>query len=157
MSRGDEVRRVRRGAGLAVSPGTRRVLLVVLGVVALGIGGWAYFAPEAWYGSFPGFGLRWLPVLGPYNQHLSSDVGALYLGFAVLTLLAASRAADTALVRATGAAWLVFNVFHTAYHLRHLDMHSATDNLLNAVSSGAFLLISAALLLPLRRGSAATG
>lgn len=156
MDRSGEARRDRRGAGPALGPGARRVLLVVLGVVALGIGGWAYSAPEAWYGSFPGFGLRWLPVLGPYNQHLSSDIGAFYLGFATLTLLAAGRPTDTALIRVTSAAWLVFNLFHTAYHLRHLDMYSATDNLLNAVSLGVFLLISAALLLPLRRASTTT-
>ncbi|MCG8920485.1 hypothetical protein L6E12_32435 [Actinokineospora sp. PR83] len=145
-----------RAPGPALGAGTRRVLLVVLGVVALGIGGWAYLTPQAWYESFPGFGLRWLPVLGPHNQHLSSDIGAFYLGFATLTLIAAGRPTDTTLVRVTGAAWLVFNAFHTAYHLRHLDMYSATDNLLNAVSLGAFLLISAALLLPLRRGSTTT-
>lgn len=126
----------------------RRALLLVLAVVAAFVGGWASFATASWYRSFPGLGLHWLPVLGPYNEHLAKDVGAMYLALAVLSLTAARRAADTRLAQAAGLTWLVFSVPHFAYHMRHLDMYGARDKALNVVTLGLFVLAGAALLLP---------
>jgi hypothetical protein len=80
---------------------TKSVRVVLLGLLALsglGVGGWAYFASEHWYQTFPGLGHHWLPVLGPYNQHLVKDVGAMYLGLAALTAFALWKAADTTVV-----------------------------------------------------------
>jgi hypothetical protein len=128
----------------------RRALLLVLAVVAAFVGGWACFATASWYRSFPGLGLHWLPVLGPYNEHLAKDVGAMYLALAVLGLTAARRAAGTRLAQAAGLTWLVFSVPHFAYHMRHLDMYGARDKALNVVTLGLFVLAGAALLLPAR-------
>ena len=47
------------------------------------IGLTAAFAPHAFYDDFP-FVTHWVNLLPPYNEHLVTDVGGLYLGFAVL-------------------------------------------------------------------------
>jgi hypothetical protein len=130
---------------------TRRVLLLVIAVSAAYVGVWAYFLPGSWYRSFPGLGRHWLPVLGPYNEHLARDVGALYLGLAVLALSAARWAADNRLAAVAGLAWLVFSVPHLAFHLRHLDMYGTADQLLNVVALGFLVVASAALMLPARK------
>ena len=57
------------------------ILAIQAGIVAV----WAIFAPEAWYRSFPGFGLNWVAMDGPYNHHLASDVGAFFLAMGVVT------------------------------------------------------------------------
>lgn len=53
----------------------RRILLAFLLLTGLVTGAWAYVAPMSWYTTFPGFGLSWLPQLGPFNEHLVKDVG----------------------------------------------------------------------------------
>lgn len=125
----------------------RRVLLALLALTAAYVGVWAAFMPTSWYGSFPGFGRHWLPVLGPYNEHLSRDVGALYLALAALSAGAAKRTADAYTVRLTGVVWLVFSVPHLIYHLRHLDMYSGSDRPLNVVALGLFVVAGAVLLM----------
>ncbi|MYS18773.1 hypothetical protein GTW78_00490 [Streptomyces sp. SID4948] len=112
------------------------------------VGVWAFFLPASWYRAFPGFGRHWLPVLGPYNEHLARDVGALYLALAVVTLSAARRAGDGRLAGTAGLAWLVFGVPHLVFHLRHLDMYGSADQVLNVVALGWFVVVGAALLVP---------
>ncbi|MCS7478624.1 hypothetical protein ACFFQW_13635 [Umezawaea endophytica] len=129
---------------------SRRVVLLLLAVVAASVGCWAYFAPVHWYDTFPGFGHRWLPVLGPYSEHLVKDVGAAYLGLTALSLAAAWRAADTYVVRIAGAGWTVFNVLHLAYHLQHLGMYQPVDQVLNVVALVSIAIGGAVLLLPAR-------
>jgi hypothetical protein len=130
---------------------TRRVLLLVIAVSGAYVGVWAYFLPGSRYRSFPGLGRHWLPVLGPYNEHLARDVGALYLGLAVPALSAARWAADNRLAAVAGLAWLVFSVPHLAFHLRHLDMYGTADQLLNVVALGFLVVASAASMLPARK------
>ncbi|UWE08678.1 hypothetical protein [Actinacidiphila bryophytorum] len=131
---------------------SRRVLLLLLAAAGAYVGVWAYFFTGSWYRSFPGFGLHWLPVLGPYNEHLSKDVGALYMALAVLSLGAARRPDNGQVVALTGLTWLVFSVPHFVYHMQHLDMYNGRDQVLNVISLGAFVLAGAALLLPARGG-----
>jgi hypothetical protein len=128
----------------------RRWLLLVTALLGLFVGGWALAAPHYWYDSFPGAGRHWLPILGPYNEHLTRDVGSLYLALVALSAGAAARAADTYLVRLTGAAWLVFSIPHLLYHALHLDVYPPLDQALNVVGLGYFVLAGAAMLLPLR-------
>ena len=130
---------------------TRRTVLVLLALSAALVGPWAYFAPENWYATFPGFGHHWLPVLGPYNEHLVKDVGAMYLGLLALSLAALGRATDTYLTRTTGAAWTVFNTLHLTYHLQHLGMYQPTDQALNAITLSTVTIASALLLLPTKK------
>ncbi|WP_345641079.1 hypothetical protein [Streptomyces tremellae] len=126
----------------------RRVLLLVLAALGAYTGGWAYFLTGSWYRSFPGFGLSWLPVLGPYNEHLAKDTGALYLALAALSCCAARWAGDRRLTAVTVLTWLVFSVPHLVHHLRHLDMYGTTDQVLNGVVLGFFAAAAAALAVP---------
>jgi len=135
---------LRRPSCMSVT--VRRAILLVLTALALYVGVWAYFATGSWYRSFPGFGLDWLPVLGPSNEHLAKDVGALYLALAVLSASAARWADDARLVRVTGLTWLVFSVPHLAFHVRHLDMYGTRDQVLNVVTLGLFVVAGAALM-----------
>jgi hypothetical protein len=125
----------------------RRILLVVLALSAADVGIWAQFAPASFYREFPGPGMHWLTVLGPYNEHLIRDVGGLYLALLVMTTGALVRATDAYLVRVCAGAWAVFSVGHLAFHLAHLGMYGTRDQLLNVVALGGTLLIAIALLL----------
>jgi hypothetical protein len=122
-----------------------RVCLALLLLSACYVGGWAYLAPYHWYAHFPGFGLRWLPQLGPYNEHLAKDVGAMYLALAVLTLVALARPRDRASTRIAGATWLVFNVLHLAYHTTMLGRYGPTDRVLNVVTLSLVVLLAVPL------------
>jgi hypothetical protein len=132
----------------------RRVLLVFLLISAFGVGSWAYFAPMSWYTTFPGFGLRWLPPLGPFNEHFVKDVGAMFLGLAVLSVGALAMVVNDGVVRLVAATWLTFNTFHFVYHLQMLHVYGTLDKVLNVIVLGALLLASAALLAPVRHGRA---
>jgi hypothetical protein len=89
--------------------GIARVALVLLAAQALYGGVWAQLAPRSFYGRFP---------LGPYNEHLLRDAGALVTGMGILALAAALVPATLMLVTA-GVAWLVYAVPHVAYHIGH--------------------------------------
>ncbi|PSM43973.1 hypothetical protein C6Y14_06245 [Streptomyces dioscori] len=131
----------------------RYAALGFLGVTALYTGVWAYFAPKEWHASFPGFGMSWLPQLGPYNEHLAKDAGAMFLALAVLTAIAlrsVRSVRDNRLVQTTGAVWLVFNVLHLSYHMQHLGMYGTRDQILNVVVLTALVLASAVLLVPVK-------
>lgn len=126
----------------------RYASLGLLAVLALYTGIWAYFAPKEWYENFPGFGLSWLPQLGPYNEHLAKDAGAMFLALAVLTIITLRSVRNTRLVQTTGAVWLVFNVLHFSYHVQHLDMYGTRDQVLNVVGLAVLMLLAALLLVP---------
>ncbi len=126
----------------------RYASLGFLAATALYTGIWAYFSTASWYAHFPGLGLSWLPELGPYNEHLSKDVGAMFLALAVLTIITLRSVHNTRLVRTTGAVWLVFNVLHFSYHVQHLDMYDTRDQVLNVVFLSASVLLAALLLVP---------
>ncbi|MEV6771752.1 hypothetical protein AB0N05_24315 [Nocardia sp. NPDC051030] len=99
-------------------------LLIMLGILAaqaLIIGLWAVIAPESFYDSFPGFGMHWVRVDGPYNHHLAGDVGAFFLGMGAVTT-AAVVYRDSLLGRVAGLAWIVFGVPHFLYHAFHRPM-----------------------------------
>lgn len=128
-----------------------RTCLAVLALIAAYIGCWAYLAPLSWHRSFPGFGLSWLPRLGPYNEHLAKDTGAMFLALAVLSALALWRITDGVLVRVAGASWLVFDVLHLGYHLTMLHMYGVWDQVLNVLSLGLLALLALVLVLPAPR------
>lgn len=128
-----------------------RVVLAVLFVAGIGIGCWAYFAPRAWYTTFPGFGRTWLPQLGPCDEHLVADVGAMFLAYAGLSLVALLRVRDRRVVLATGLCWLVFGALHLAYHLTMLDRYQPLDQVVNVILLVALLVIAVIVLFPNRR------
>lgn len=129
----------------------QRTLLALSAAIGLYVGVWAAAIPERFYTSFPGFGLHWIDVDGPYDEHLVRDVGGLYLGLAAAAL-AALLSREAAAARVVGVAWAVFGVLHLGYHVRHLD-GSAVDRVGNVVTLGASAVIGLALLLPTREGA----
>ena len=109
------------------------------------VGAWAAVIPQSFYDSFPGFGLMWISIDGPFNEHLIRDVGALYLAIGAIALYAVF-AKNLAATRATGIAWVVFGVPHLTYHLLHLEGLSVADVVGNVVGLGGSLLLGVALL-----------
>jgi hypothetical protein len=85
----------------------------------------AAVAPHAFYDDFP-FVAHWVDLLPPYNEHLTTDVGELYLGFTVLFAWAAWSLQPT-LVRAACFAWLLPAVLHLGFHATHLDRFGTAD------------------------------
>jgi len=105
-----------------------RALLGALTLIGVAVGGWAQAAPAAFYRSFPGLGRHWLPPLGPYNEHLVRDFGALNLGLAAAALVAAITLTRSATATAA-AAWLVYSVPHLAFHAAHGGPFRVGDNI----------------------------
>lgn len=126
------------------SPRLARAALVVLFVSALAIGLTAFALPRTFYEDFP-FLTHWVNLLPPYNEHLITDVGGLYLGFAVLFGWAAWTL-DRVLSQAVSVAWLLTAGLHLIFHAGHLDGFGATDAVAE-MAALALLLLPPALVL----------
>ena len=61
-----------------------------------------------------------MSAIGPYNEHLASDVGAFFLAIGGLLIFAA-MVLERRLVQMALGALLVYSVPHLAYHLTELD------------------------------------
>lgn len=124
-------------------------MLAITVLIGLYVGLWAQVSPSEFYTSFPGFGLHWIDVDGPYNEHLVRDVGSFYLGLAAASIVAiVHRSALPG--RVAGVAWAVFGVLHYGYHLLHLE-GTAVDIIGNIVSLGISAAAGIVLALPSRR------
>jgi MFS family permease len=111
------------------SPKRRRVLragIAVMAVTPALVGIWATVAPRGFYRDFPGAGQSWVALVGPYDEHLVRDVGALYLGALVLLVLAWVWL-DRRLVQAALISYAVAALPHLVYHLTALDGFRAGD------------------------------
>lgn len=122
---------------LTGKPRLARLALSMLFGAALLIGLTATVSPRTFYEDFP-FLAHWVDLLPPYNEHLVTDVGGLYLGFAVLFAWAAWTLERT-LVRAVCVAWLLTATLHLIFHLGHLDGFGTTDAV-GEIATLAFLL-----------------
>lgn len=120
------------------SPTAARGALGFLCLAALLIGATAAFAPRTFYEDFP-FVAHWVELLPPYNEHLVTDVGGLYLGFAVLFGWAA-WSLERALVQAACVAWLLTAAIHLAFHAGHLENFSTADAIAE-IAALALLLV----------------
>ncbi len=120
------------------SPQTARVALGFLFLSAVTIGVVATLFPREFYDDFP-FVSHWVDLLPPYNEHLVTDVGGLYLGFAVL-LAWAARTLDRTLVQAVCAAWLLTAAIHLFFHVTHLDNFGTGDAIAEIVSLALLLV-----------------
>jgi hypothetical protein len=106
-------------------PELARAALLVLCGYCLFIGFVAVAAPHTFYDDFPILA-HWVDKLPPYNGHLITDVGGLYIGFAVVVGLAAWRL-ERNLVIAACAGFLTVSVPHLLYHVTHLSGFSAVE------------------------------
>lgn len=138
---------------MGMNPLVHRACLVILILTSLLVGVWAYFAPVNWYNTFPGMGLRWLPVMGPYNEHFVKDVGAMYLAMAALSVMAFVHVTNQALMRSTAVALSIFNILHLIYHVGMLHMYGPLDAVLNMVALVLVTVCSLALAIPVKRGA----
>lgn len=123
------------------APAIARAALVVLVVVAASIGLPASFAPQSFFDDYP-FVASWVALLPPYNQHLVTDVGGLYLGFAVV-LGWAAWTLQRELVRAACAGWALMSVLHLVFHATHLDGFSPADAVAEVASLALVLVLPA--------------
>lgn len=121
-----------------------RLALGFLLASALFTGITAAAAPHAFYDHFP-FLRHWVDLLPPYNEHLVTDVGELYLGFAVLFGWALWTLQPT-LVRAVCAAWLVPSVLHLIFHATHLGNFDTGDAIAE-IASLTLVVLPAAIAL----------
>jgi len=120
------------------SPPLARGALVVLLVSALTIGLTAAIVPRTFYDDFL-FLASWVELLPPYNEHLVTDVGGLYLGFSVLFAWAAWTL-DRTLVQAVSVAWLLSAAIHLLFHAGHLDGFGAADAVAEIVTLALLLI-----------------
>jgi hypothetical protein len=132
-----------------------RAALVALAVVAVSAGVWASVSPRAFYDNYPGLGHAWVAADGPYNEHLIRDFGALNLALAVVTIVAAVTL-GRAVVIAAALAWLVFQVPHFVYHLRHLDVFDTADKAAVVVGLAAAVVLPIVILVAESRRTAPT-
>lgn len=122
------------------APVVARIALGFLCAQALLVGIPASLAPEVFYSDFPFFS-SWVALLPPFNEHLVTDVGGLYLGFAVMFAWATARPAQ-ALVRPLCVAWALAATLHLVFHARNLEPFGAAD------AAAEILSLALALALP---------
>lgn len=101
--------------------------LLFVAATPLAGGLWALLLPRVFYEDFPLPGREWVSTLGPYNEHLIRDYGALNLALAVL-LVSAAIYLERRLVRVALVTWLVFATPHFVFHLGQTHHFSATSN-----------------------------
>lgn len=121
-----------------------RLALALLFFSALSIGLTATGSPRTFYDDFP-FLTHWVELLPPFNEHLITDVGGLYLGFAVLFGWAAWRF-ERPLVRPLCVAWLLTAGLHLIFHAGHLEGFGTADAVAE-IASLTLLLVPAAVAL----------
>jgi hypothetical protein len=97
------------------------------GIVQMGLGAWAFFAPRSFYDTIATF--------PPYNEHFLHDIGAFQLGIGA-ALLAALVWRDVLFVALAGGA--VGAVFHWVSHLRDRDLGGSDKD---PWTLGAFALL----------------
>lgn len=116
---------------------TRRRLRVgmwLLGLPQLLLGLYALALPRDFWRDFP-VSRAWVSALGPYNEHLVRDVGALFIAISAVVLFAAGRVERRFAVGAL-VAWLLFTVPHLVFHALHTDAFDTVDNVLQFAALG---------------------
>ena len=123
-----------------------RVAFAFLYLGELAVGIWALFVPMSFYEDFPLPGRGWVSALGPYNEHLVRDVGAMNLAFGVLLALSGILM-DLRLVQVSLVAYLVYSVPHFLIHLTNTHAYSVGDNLANLILLGLLVALPLAILI----------
>lgn len=108
------------------------------------MGLWALAAARSFYEDFP-FGRAWVSTLGPFDEHLVRDVGALFVALSVL-LIIAGAVLERRLVQASLVAWLIYALPHFVWHLNSAGSFELSDNVLQLGALGFQLLLPAVLL-----------
>jgi alkylhydroperoxidase family enzyme len=143
MSYGDHLNRNR---------GAVRFLLLALGIPQALIGFWALLAPQSFYDDFPAGTDGWVNVLGPFDEHLVTDVGALFVALGFLLAFAAVSLRRGNVI-AAAIAWLIFSIPHFLWHVFNLEPYGTADAVGNTFSLG-WTVIGGLLILYLARSTA---
>lgn len=112
-----------RHIDVGVSGGVRG-WTVALGIGALLQGLWAFGWPGDFYDRFPVEGAGWVSTLGPFNEHLTTDVGAALIGMGTAAIYSARHVSSAGLAAVT-AGFAVFGAAHLAFHLGELHHFEA--------------------------------
>jgi hypothetical protein len=128
-----------------------RLALGLLALFAAAVGVPAAFVPRRFYDDFP-FLASWVDLLPPYNKHLITDVGELYLAFAVLFVWAVARP-TRALVIPLCIAWTVTAALHLRFHVTHLGGFGTADAITQTVLLALVVLLPLAVLVGMRQPS----
>jgi len=122
-------------ATAAASPVSRRVhgWTIALGLGAITQGIWSFVWSREFYDSFPIAGAEWVSRLGPFNEHLTKDVGAALIGLGVAAL-AVARLRHSGAIRALAAGFVVFGALHLGFHLGELGHFGPASAAAQAVS-----------------------
>ena len=130
-----------------------RIGLLFVAATPLVGGIWALLFPRAFYDDFPLPGNDWVSTLGPYNEHLVRDYGALNLAMAVL-LLAAGVLLERRLAQVALITWLVFEVPHFVFHTGQTHHFSVGSNLAQLGGLALLIVLPLVLLFFMPRGAA---
>ena len=99
-----------------VRRGLLRSGLLLLAATPLFSGLWALILPRSFYDDFPLPSSDWVSTLGPYNEHLIRDYGALNLALTIL-LVAAALLLERRVVQVALVTWLVYATPHLVFHM----------------------------------------
>ena len=148
---------------MSIEPGHRtmrggwlRSGLLLVAATTLGPGLWALPFPRSFYGDFPLPGWDWISTLGPYNEHLVRDYGAMNLALGVL-LVSAAISPERALSRVALLTYLAFAIPHFVFHATQTHHFSLFHNALQLGSLGLLVLLTGALLVLTTLGLAHIG
>ena len=132
-----------------------RAGLLFLAATTLNGSLWALPFPRSFYEGFPLPGRDWVSTLGPYDEHLVRDYGALNLALGVL-LVATAIFLERRMIRVALVAWLGYALPHFVYHTTLVEHFSPFDNVGQLASLGLQVLLPLILLLatgaPLQEG-----
>jgi hypothetical protein len=127
------------------------LLLVAANPLAGGL--WALLFPRAFYENFPLPNSGWVSTLGPYNEHLIRDYGALNVALGAL-LVGAGILLERRLAQVALASWLVFEVPHFVFHLGQTHHFSPGSNLAQLGGLGLLIVLPLVLLFLVPRRAA---
>jgi hypothetical protein len=119
--------------------------LLALAIGQIGSGAWALLAPRSFYDDFPGGGRSWVSPLGPYNEHMTVDYGALSLGIVIL-LVGAAWILERRLVLIAIAGYMGWSVPHFLWHMANLGPYDTTDAVANVITLGLTVAVPLALI-----------
>jgi len=123
------------GDHLTANRGAIRFLLLALGIPQALIGLWALASPRTFYDDFPAGTDGWVHVLGPFDEHLVTDVGSLFVALGVVLVFAGlSLRRGAVIAAATG--WLIFSVPHFLWHMFNLEPYGTADAVSNTLTLG---------------------
>ena len=122
-----------------------RIGLLFLAATTLNGSLWALPFPRSFYEDFPLPGRDWVSTLGPYDEHLVRDYGALNLALGIL-LVATALFLERRLTRVALADWLGYALPHFVYHTTLTEHFSPFDNVGQLGSLGLQVLLPLVLL-----------